>query len=203
MGTKDKRVDAYIDGAAEFAKPILTHLRKLVHEACPGVEETMKWSFPHFDYQGVMCSMAAFKSHCAFNFWKASLMQDYDSRMQAVGDTAMGNFGRITKVSDLPPKKTLVAYIREAARLNEEGVKVASGRKKSRKELEIPEYFLKAVKKNKQAWTTFEGFSYTNKREYVEWVTGAKTDETRDERLKTAVAWMAEGKVRNWKYVRK
>ncbi len=153
MGKKDKRIDAYIAKSADFAKPILNHLRELVHKACPDVEETMKWSFPHFDYKGaMMCSMAAFKAHCAFGFWKAKLMQDYDKKMKKAGETAMGHFGRITKLSDLPSDSTLLNYIKEAARLNDEGVRLpAKPKAKKKKELNIPSYFLNALKKNKKA----------------------------------------------------
>ncbi len=204
MAKKDKRIDAYIAKSADFAKPILNHLRQLVHKACPDVEETMRWSFPHFDYKGtMMCSMAAFKAHCAFGFWKAKLMQDYDKKMQKAGETAMGHFGRITKLSDLPSDSTMLNYIKEAARLNDEGLKLPAKLKKEKKELKVPSYFLNAVKKNKKALQTFESFSYSKKKDYVDWVTEAKTDETHKSRLETSVEWMAQGKVRNWKYIKK
>lgn len=204
MGKKNDRVDTYIAKSQEFAKPILIHIRKLVHEACPEVEEKMKWSFPHFDYKGaMMCSMASFKSHCAFGFWKASIMKDRHKIMSQGGETAMGHFGRITRLSDLPDDKILIEYIKEAVRLNDEGVSVPSKPKKEKKELEIPVYLLEAVGRNKKALKTFENFSYTNQKEYVEWITEAKSDDTRQKRLKTAVEWLAEGKPRNWKYMKK
>ena len=120
MGKTDPRVDHYIAKSADFAKPILMHIRKVVHGACPDVEETMKWSFPHFDYKGMMCSMAAFKGHCAFGFWKSSLVLD-----QPAGDDGMGHFGKITSLRDLPPDRQLAAYVKKAARLNDDGVRVA------------------------------------------------------------------------------
>lgn len=198
MPTKDSRVDAYIAKSAEFAKPILTHIRKLVHTACPEVQETMKWTFPHFEYKGVLCSMAAFKSHCAFGFWKGELFLPKGKENEA-----MGWFGRIIKLSDLPNDKVLGLYIKEAVRLNETGTKVPSRSKpKERKPLVIPDYFLAAVKKNKKALTTFEDFSYSHKKEYVEWVTEAKTEATRNKRLGTTVEWLSKGKSLNWKYER-
>lgn len=200
---RDKRIDAYIGKSANFAKPILIHLRGLVHKACPQVEETIKWGFPHFQFKGILCSMAAFKEHCIFAFWKGSVMKDPHRVMSTLGKTAMGSFGRITSRSNLPPDKVLIQYIAEAARLNEEGVPISKKAKPDSKSLTIPEYFTKAIKKNKKALTTFEGFSYTNKKDYVEWITEAKSAETRDRRLSTAIEWMAEGKIRNWKYVRK
>ncbi len=120
MGQTDPRIDKYIARAADFAKPILTHLRKVVHAACPDVEETMKWSAPHFDYKGMMCGMAAFKSHCAFGFWKGSLVLDGPR-----SDDAAGHFGRITSLSDLPSDRVIAGYVKKAAKLNDEGVKVA------------------------------------------------------------------------------
>ncbi len=203
MPNKDKRIDAYIAKSQDFAKPILKHLRKLVHKACPDAEETMKWSFPHFDYyESTLCSMASFKQHCAFGFWKASIMKDPNKILS--GKDAMGHFGQIKSIEDLPSDKILIAYIKEAAQLNREGVKIPQKTKSGqKKELVIPVYFIKAVKKNKNALKTFAGFSTTNKREYVEWVTDAKTEETRNKRLETAIEWMSEGKIRNWKYIRK
>src|SRR5262249_15510222 len=120
MGTRDARVDAYIDQSAKFAQPILTHLRDIVHEACPEVEETMKWSFPHFMYRGMLCSMASFKEHCAFGFWKGSMIVE---RGGSEVEKAMGQFGRITKLSELPSKKVLSGYITQAMKLNESGIK--------------------------------------------------------------------------------
>ena len=203
MKNKDKRIDQYIAKSANFAKPILNHIRILVHKSCPDVEEKMKWSFPHFVYKGMMCAMAAFKQHCAFGFWKGSLMKDPYKVMDKGREEAMGQFRRITKLSDLPNDKILIAYIKEAIKLNEEGVKLPGRKKTEKKELKIPGYFLKEVKKNKKALSVFEKFSYSNQKEYVEWVTEAKTEDTRNTRLQTTVEWLAEGKIRNWKYLKK
>jgi uncharacterized protein YdeI (YjbR/CyaY-like superfamily) len=198
MGKKDPRVDAYIEKSADFAKPILKHLRKVVHAACPEVEETMKWSFPHFDYKGeMMCSMASFKAHCAFGFWKGSLVLG-----DKVTDGAMGHLGRITSIEDLPPEKTLTAYVKKAAKLNDEGVKVARAPRRARPEIEMPEDLVKALKKNKKALTTFEAFPPSHRREYVEWIAEAKGEDTRKRRVETALEWITEGKPRNWKYAR-
>jgi uncharacterized protein YdeI (YjbR/CyaY-like superfamily) len=198
MGKKNPQVDAYIDKSAEFAKPILNHLRAVVHEACPEVEEAMKWSFPNFMYKGMFCSMAAFKEHCAFGFWKSSLI--VDAKGQNL-ERAMGQFGRITKLGDLPPKKVLVEYIKLAKKLNDDGVKSPTRIQKPRSELVVPDDLAKALKRNKAAQATFEKFSPSNKREYVDWITEAKTEATRNKRLDTAIEWMAEGKPRNWKYM--
>ncbi len=200
MGKRDKKVDAYISKSEDFAKPILKKLRDAVHKACPEVEENWKWSFPHFDYKGIFCSMAAFKHHCSFGFWKASAMKDPYGVLLGTGESGMGHLGKITSLKDLPSEKILISLIKQAKKLNDEGVKNPARIPKPKKELVIPDYFLKAVKKNKKALATFEAFSTSKKREYVEWITEAKTDTTRERRLKTAVEWMAEGKARNWKY---
>ena len=201
MPSKDKRIDAYISQSAEFAQPILSHIREVVHEGCPEVQETIKWGMPHFEHKGIMCGMASFKEHCAFGFWKGSLVVDA-KEIKSVD--AMGQFGRITSLKDLPSKKLLVSYVKKAAELNEAGIKNPARVKQraEKKELVVPDYFTAAVKKNKKAFATFDGFPYSKKKDYVEWVTEAKTDETRARRLKTAVEWMAEGKARNWKYER-
>jgi uncharacterized protein YdeI (YjbR/CyaY-like superfamily) len=199
MGKKDPRVDAYIAAAADFAQPILKHVRGLVHRGCPDVEETMKWSFPHFDHRGIMCGLAAFKSHCAFGFWKGKLVVDPKTNKSA---EAMGQFGRITSLRDLPADATIVAMVREAARLNEEGIAVPRRRGAPKKEAVVPPDLAAALRAAKGARAAFDGFTPGKRRQYVEWLAEAKTEETRKRRLTTAVAWIAEGKSRNWKYER-
>jgi uncharacterized protein YdeI (YjbR/CyaY-like superfamily) len=199
MAAQDERVDAYIAKSVAFARPILVHLRKVVHAACPDVEETMKWSFPHFMYKGMLCSMASFKEHCAFGFWKSSLI------VKGGGsdlEKAMGQFGRITKLSELPAPDVLRGYVKEAMKLNEAGIKSPTRSKPRRpKEVAVPEDLAGALERNHAARATFEGFSPSHKREYIEWITEAKTEATRTKRLETALEWMAEGKPRNWKYM--
>lgn len=201
MGKRDKRIDAYIAKAEPFAWPILEHLRELVHKACPEVEETMKWSFPHFDYKGVMCSMTSFKKHCAFGFWKASLMRDKKLMQNAKGETSMGHFGRIESADDLPSDKVILGYIKEAMKLNEAGIKIEKA-KTEKAPIKEPEYFKKALKANALAKAGYDKFTPSQKREYLEWIVGAKTEATRQKRLTQALAWMEEGKIRNWKYVK-
>lgn len=191
---KDPRVDAYIAKSAAFARPILNHFRGLIHAACPEVEETMKWRFPHFLHRGIMCSMAAFKAHCALGFWKSRLLFK-DSPHAG----AMDHFGRITSFSDLPGDAVLLGHLKEAVRLNEAGVQRPS-RNLPKKKLRVPPWFRSALKKNKKALAAFDNFSYSHKKEYIEWLTEAKTEETRARRLATTIQWLAEGKSRNWKY---
>jgi uncharacterized protein YdeI (YjbR/CyaY-like superfamily) len=200
MGTRDPRFDAYIANAPDFARPILNHLRELVHEACPQVEEAMKWSSPHFTYQGMLAHMAAFKQHCAFGFWKGSLfLEQGDEKAKQ----AAGHFGRITSLDDLPPRAEIIAYIHQAMRLNEEGVKATSRKQPvERPELVVPEDVTAALDANEAALVTFNAFSPSHRREYVEWITEAKSDATRQKRLQQAVEWMSEGKSRHWKYAR-
>jgi uncharacterized protein YdeI (YjbR/CyaY-like superfamily) len=200
MPKKDKRIDDYINKkAAPFAKPILTHIRKLVHQACPDVEETVKWGMPSFDYKGPFCSMASFKEHCAFGFWKASIMEDADLLKENQKES-MGHLGRITSMKDLPSDKILLAYIKEAKRLNDEGIKLPAKKKTAKEDVIVPDYFSKLLSKNKNAQKVFNEFSPSHRREYVEWITEAKTEPTREKRMATALEWIAEGKGRHWKY---
>jgi len=199
MAPRDKRVDAYIAKAADFAQPIMRELRDIVHEGCPEVEEDIKWGFPHFTYKGILCSMAAFKGHCAFLFWKAGrILEDTDTKP----GEAMGQFGRITSLKDLPPRRTLLKYVAEAKRLKDQGAKSPAKPKPrtQNSQIEVPDYFTAALKKNKQALATFNAFPYSKRKDYVEWVTEAKTDDTRVRRLQTSIEWLAEGKSRHWKY---
>ena len=202
MARKDSRVDACIAKSAAFAQPILKHIRKLVHAGCPEVEETIKWQFPSFMYKGMVCGMAAFKNHCTFGFWKHELIFEKDKLAANGEERGMGQFGRITSLSDLPEDNVLLGYIKEAVRLNDEGVKVPSrARPKKKMPLVVPDYFMKELKKNKKALAVFEGFSYSHKKEYTEWITEAKAEATRKRRIDTAIQWMTEGKARNWKYM--
>jgi hypothetical protein len=195
----DPRVDAYIAAAAPFAKPILKRIRADVHKGCPRVEETMKWSFPHFDYKGMLCGMAAFKQHCTLGFWKASLLRD---ALPERSKDAMGQFGRITSLDDLPLEKDLIALVRQAARLNDEGVKVVRRPRAPKAMPKAPAAFLRALRENGKAKGAYDTLSPSHRREYLEWITDAKTDATRDKRIATSIAWLAEGKSRNWKYER-
>ena len=199
MGKRDPRVDAYITKSADFAKPILTHLRDVVHAACPPVEETLKWSVPAFMYKGNLCGMAAFKHHCMFGFWKGSLIVDKTGKPVGVG---MGQL-KFTSVAELPSDKILTGYIKQAMKLNDEGIKNPRSAPKPKKALAVPASFKKALNKNKQAMAAFEAFSPSHKREYIEWIAEAKSEETRDRRIGTAIEWMTEGKSRNWKYMKR
>lgn len=196
MGKKDPRIDAYIAKSAPFAKPIMKHLRAIVREACPDVEETLKWSMPAFVYHGNLCGFAAFKAHATFGFWKGSLIVDDTGKSL----DAMGQFGRITSLAELPPKKVLVGYVRKAMQLNEAGVKLKPRKHAPKKPLAMPADLKTALAKNKKALATFEGFPPSQRREYIEWITESKQAETRARRLKQAIEWMAQGKIRHWKY---
>ena len=193
----DPRIDAYIERAAPFAQPILTRVREVVHEACPQAEETIKWGMPTFVHAGgILCGMAAFKQHASFGFWKHALV---------VGEgeprDGMGSYGKLASLQDLPPNKTLLAHIRKAMKLNQDGVKAPTTRKSAPKPPpQAPGDLVAALEKNEAAQATFDAFPPGCKREYIEWIVEAKREETRAKRLAQAVEWMAEGKRRNWKY---
>jgi uncharacterized protein YdeI (YjbR/CyaY-like superfamily) len=195
---RDPRIDTYIAKSADFAKPILKHLRNVMHRACPQVEETLKWSMPAFMYHGMLCGMAAFKQHCTFGFWKHELVV---GKEQAADEQAMGQFGRITRLADLPSTKMLTDYIKKAMQLNEDGVKAPRATPKRKPAPRVPDDLAAALKKNRKAAATFAAFSPSNQREYIEWISEAKREETRVKRLATTIQWLAEGKIRNWKYV--
>jgi hypothetical protein len=194
MVKRDKRVDAYIAKSADFAKPILSHLRDVVHEACPDCEETLKWSSPTFMHHGMLCGFAAFKQHIQFGFWKHDLLMPETPR------DGMG-FGRITSMKDVPAKKQLVALIKKAMKLNEEGVTVPRMKSAPKAAIPMPADVKGALAKNKRASAAYVGFSPSHQREYLEWITEAKSPDTRARRLATAIEWLAEGKPRNWKYM--
>ncbi len=200
----DKHIDAYIEKTQPFAKPILMHLRKLIHLACPEVEETIKWGMPAFYFKGPLCSFAAFKNHAVFDFWKAKLLSEQGLNLQksaAHGGPAMGHFGKLTKLEDLPPDHNIMEILSQAILLNLEGKKIERVRKNP-EPVVTPQDLLSALEKNERANETYHRFSESNKREYVDWINDAKSAVTRQRRIVSALEWMAEGKIRNWKYVK-
>ncbi len=198
--TKNYAIDEYIGMSAAFAKPVLNHLRQLVHEACPDVEEKIKWGMPFFDYKGPLCNMAAFKQHCSFGFWKGSLMKDPILHRTAESEVAMGHLGKLTGLKDLPSDKKMIAYIKEAMKLNEDGIRPTKVKKERAESVTIPDYFTAQLNKNKEAKKVFTAFSIAKQREYIDWIEEAKTEPTRVKRMAQAIVWIAEGKSRNWKY---
>ena len=204
MKHTDKRVDTYIGKAEPFAKPILDHLRKLVHKSCPEVTETIKWGFPHFEYKGMLCFLASFKTHCTFGFWRGDLLKDLREKANTTGEKGMGQFGRISTLKDLPSDTQIKKWILEAVQLNENADPKIFKKKVVRKNiLKVPEYFVKTLNTNKKATANFFKLSPAQQNEYVEWITEAKTETTQMNRIKSMIEWVKENKPRNWKYMEK
>lgn len=195
--TRDPRIDAYIERAAPFAQPILQALRDAVHAACPQVEESIRWSMPSFSHAGaILCQMAAFKQHASFGYWKHALVMG-----EGVERDGMGSYGKMASLKDLPPQKRLRADIRKAMKLNEDGIKAPVVRKATAAPVaDIPADLVAALKQDKAAKATFDAFPPGCRREYIQWITEAKREETRAKRLAQTIEWLAEGKRRNWKY---
>ncbi|MDC8102225.1 YdeI/OmpD-associated family protein [Chryseobacterium rhizosphaerae] len=197
------KIDAYIEKSQDFAKPILHYIRETVHECCPDAEEAIKWSFPHFLYKGKnLCAMASFKQHCTFGFWLEKEMKTMQEMTQDIEKNSMFSLGKITKVEDLPSKPQLKKAIQEAMELTDMGVTMKKAAP-SKTEMEVPEYFQDALLANGKAWDVFEKASPSFRKEYITWITEAKTEATRNKRMEQALEWIAEGKGRNWKYERK
>jgi uncharacterized protein YdeI (YjbR/CyaY-like superfamily) len=198
----DPRIDAYIEKAAPFARPILKHIRSVVHQACPESVETVKWGMPFFMYRsGGLCHLAGFKAHCAFGFWHHEMEKVLADAGYSDG-SAMGNFGRIAALTDLPPKSELIRLIKTAMKLTDSGrpARARTAARAANEELPIPAELAAALKKNKAAAATFEAFAPSHRKEYITWITEAKRDETRAKRLATTVECLAAGKSRHWKY---
>lgn len=197
MPDHDPRIDAYIAKSAEFAQPILQHLRTLVHKACPEVEESIKWGMPFFRYEAApMCMMAAFKQHCSFGFWLSKEVTGGSD------EDGMGQFGKLATLKDLPSDKQLRVYLKKAMALNEDGVKKVRGKADAKPTPALPEDLsaLLAKRTHAAARKTWSGFPPGAQREYVDWITEAKTDATRRKRLAATLEWLTQGKKRNWKY---
>ncbi|MFS4471805.1 YdeI/OmpD-associated family protein [Chryseobacterium sp. T20] len=197
------KIDAYIEKSQDFAKPILHYIREIVHEFCPDAEETMKWSFPHFIYKGKnLCAMASFKQHCTFGFWLEKEMKTMQEITQDIEKNSMFSLGKITQVGDLPSKPQLKKTITEAMELTDMGVTMKKAAP-SKVEMEIPDDFQNALNAQPKAKDFFEKASPSFRKEYIAWVSEAKTEATRNKRLEQSLEWIAEGKSRNWKYQKK
>jgi uncharacterized protein YdeI (YjbR/CyaY-like superfamily) len=202
MKQYDPRIDEYIDKKPAFAQSVLKYIRELMHAASPLITENIKWGHPFFEYKGALANMAAFKAHCALGFWKGSLLKDPRGFINKGDEPSAGSFGRITSLTDLPPDEVLIDFIVQAIALNEAGEKGNMKKAVSIPKAAIPEpdYFIAALEENQQAKAVFDAFSPSCKREYLEWITEAKTEPTRLKRMETALEWIAEGKTRHWKY---
>lgn len=198
------KVDEFIAKSADFAKPILEYLRQIVHDTCPEVEEVIKWGYPHFDYKGdMMCILASFKNHCSFSFYKAALMTDPKIIESVNAGKKMGYMDKVKSLSDLPTEKELIAYIKEAMALNENGIKKTKPKSDKPTEIEIPDYFTEKLLLNPKVLAVFESKSPSFRKEYLVWITDAKTETTRQKRIEEALEWITEGKGRFWKYEKK
>ena len=202
MGKKDERIDTYIANSAPFAQPILSHLRTLIHEVCPEVEETWKWSFPNFDYKGTsFVSLASFKNHCTLRFWRASLMEDPDNIINVSENGALGSLNKICALADLPEDSVLIKYFTAAVKLSDEGKKAPkTSKSKTAEPVKTPDDLAIALTANEAASKVYDNFSNSHKKEYVEWIEEAKTSATRNKRIAQALEMIAENKSRNWKY---
>jgi uncharacterized protein YdeI (YjbR/CyaY-like superfamily) len=206
QGRFNPQFDEYQEAASEFAKPIMAHLRKLVHKQCPAVVEEIKWGIPHFDYKGEMlCIFAAYKNHCSFGFWKESLMSDARLKANPHLKAAKRFLGKLTSLSDLPSDSELIALIQEAMALNDKGVKLAPRQAKPAKaaEIAIPDAFAEQLSRHEPANEVFQSKSPSFRKEYVIWIADAKTEQTRQKRIDESLEWIAQGKGRFWKYEKK
>jgi len=203
MEKHSPKVDEYIEKSQDFAKPILNFLRETVHEFCPDADEAMKWSFPNFMYKGkILCSMASFKQHCTFGFWLEKEMKTMQEITKNIEKNSMFSLGKITKIEDLPSKPQLKKAIKEAMELTDMGVTMKKTAP-SKTEIEVPDEFQNALNENKKALDFFEKSSPSCRKEYIMWITEAKTEATRNKRMEQAIEWISEGKGRNWKYEKK
>lgn len=201
MAKLNPKVTEYIAKSADFAKPILNHLRELIHSTCPDADEDIKWGTPHYAYKGDhLCMMAGFKNHCSFSLYKAEMMKDKAIQDSIKAGKKFGYMDKVKSIDELPAKKVLLAYIKEAMVINESGVKKARPKTDKPKLVELPDYFAKALKANVKANKVFNEKSNSFRKEYIVWITDAKTDETRQKRMEQSLEWIADEKGRFWQY---
>jgi uncharacterized protein YdeI (YjbR/CyaY-like superfamily) len=201
MKNFNSKVDEYIAKSEAFAKPVLAHWRELIHDTCPDVEEAIKWGFPHFDYKGdFMCVIAAYKNHCSLSFLKAELMSDPRLKESKTLKPIQRFLGKVTNLDELPPDGEFIDLLKEAMVLNEKGIKVIAPKSDKPKVLEMPDYFSAQLAVNAKAKEVFENKSDSFRKDYIIWISDAKTEATRQKRMEEAIGWITEGKGRFWKY---
>lgn len=198
MRKPDPRVDDYVAKAPAFARPLLVELRARVHASCPEVVETIKWRMPSFEHHGLLAGMAAFRQHCVFGFWKHELLLQEDAKWRE----AMGSFGCLKRLADLPGKREFARLVKRAMELNEQGIQAPKTKTRRKAPVAVHPEFAQALARNAKAKRTLAGFPPGQQREYLEWIAEAKADATRARRIGQAIEWLAQGKRRNWKYER-
>lgn len=202
MSKKNPEIEKYIASAAPFAKPILNHWYSVVLKTCPEVVAGIKYGIPHFDYKGdYMCAMAAYSKHCSFTFFKAPLMKDPRLKNSKDLKPIQRFLGKISSMDDLPPDAEFIALLKETMELNEKGIKLERTKPTGEKPkvVETPDYFLARLNANPAAKEVFESKSNSFRKEYILWITDAKTEPTREKRMEEAIQWISEGKSRYWK----
>ena len=206
-GRRDPAVDGYIAQASPFARPILEHVRAAMHAACPEVTEAIKWSHPFYLLGGKpFASTASFKAHCALGFWRGGkpIAEAVALASPNPKEKAMGQFGRIESLSDLPAAAELRQLIVEARKAflaaQEAKAAMPTAPRAVREVPAVPDDLAAALRTQRAAQKAFKGFTPSQQREYVDWIVEAKREATRASRIVQAIEWIAEGKTRNWKY---
>lgn len=198
--SKNSDIDNYIAGKAPFAQEILTHLRQIIHNAAPDITETIKWRQPCFEHNGLVCSVAAFKKHVTFSFFKGKLLNDSNNIFPTSDNNELTSL-KFSVLADIPQDDILTAFIQQAIALNaDSNCKRKSTQRKDKDTLVMPNDLAAALASTPAAQSTFNNFSYSKQKDYIEWLTSAKRETTRVTRLATTVQWLSEGKARNWKY---
>ena len=204
MAQDNKKVDEYIAKSQDFAKPILEHLRQIIHDTCPNVEEDIKWGTPHYGYKGDhLLMLGAFKNHCSFSFYKAEFMTDKEIAESVKAGKKFGYMDKVKTLSDLPTKKVLVSYIKEAMTINEKGIKKEMPKSDKPKVVATPDFLIVALNANKKAKAVWDEKSDAFRKDYLVWIIDAKTEATREKRIEQSLEWIADGKGRFWQYNKK
>jgi uncharacterized protein YdeI (YjbR/CyaY-like superfamily) len=194
--SRDPRIDAYVAKAQPFARPILEKVRERVHAVVPRAEETIKWGMPAYTLDGkILLITAAFKAHAALNFWRGQ-----ELRGDKANADAMGQFGKLASVADLPSDSELDRLMKEAAEVAKNAPAPRKAKHGPKAAPEMHPDFSAALAKAPKAKAALDGLPPSAQRDYLEWISEAKQDSTRAKRIATAVEWLSEGKRRHWKY---
>ncbi|MFL6697445.1 MAG: YdeI/OmpD-associated family protein [Vitreoscilla sp.] len=203
VAARDPHIDDYIAQAPPFARAPLEHVREAMHAALPEVTEAIKWGHPFFLLEGrPFANMAAFKAHCSLGFWKGG--RPVAEEAAGPRDKAMGQFGRIESLADLPRAAALRKLIGQAraawAAAIDEKASAPPAPKPKREPPALPDDLAAALRAQSGARKIFDAFTPSQQREYVGWIVQARREATRASRVAQAAEWIAQGKTRNWKY---
>jgi hypothetical protein len=192
-----ERINLYIAELPDWQRKHLVRVRQLIHSTEERIEEAWRGNAPHFDHQGSLIGMHAFKSCVSIWFHKGASLKDGHGLFKLTEKDAEREV-RKYKIHEGESinEKAFLDLLKQALKVNAAQAGGAETKPTSRA-LVVPSDMEQVLRKDEQAWAQWEGLAASHKREYVEWITDAKQDETRKRRLAKALEMIRDGQAKN------